>query len=252
MINHVRTLLVNETPTPEHLLGDEHIPRTYVRRAEPEAVQRLFGVLYGPTPDRVLKNYRMAQLMPLIHGSELQAISDELDPRLSYWPPRGSSEPLDWSSTNVTWSAGAPDRWHVLGNRVSTGPLVNRWTVVQVTGTEVRVVRESQPASTQIITVSGGEYDIPLHGSGAVLRTPALAPGATAGIQLNIPPALSFPGLLAAIRDSLGQEDLTALWSGHPIRTRLQPIWQESQDLGLCLGSVLLSAATLMDAQEGT
>jgi hypothetical protein len=87
MINHARTLLLNVgsgTYAPG-VLGEEYIP-TYTPIKLPPFLQLPHKILFGTNPDRVFLNYRAAELLRLLHQTELAEFLYALDPRVTYWP----------------------------------------------------------------------------------------------------------------------------------------------------------------------
>jgi len=90
MYNHARTLLLNLPGTggyfPEYP-GDELIPAEYRQQALPDYLNVFRMRLFGANPDRMLLNYRAAQLLELIAATELQSHVLALDPRLTYGDP---------------------------------------------------------------------------------------------------------------------------------------------------------------------
>ena len=68
MFNHVRTLLANrasDTHDPS-LLGEQPIP-SYRPITVPDSVQGIRRLLFGETPDAEMINYRLNQLLPIVH-----------------------------------------------------------------------------------------------------------------------------------------------------------------------------------------
>lgn len=80
MINHVRTLLQNTPPGWE---SDEYVPEDFVPMETPEAVQKVKRVLWGRTPAH---QFRIRQLMQLLHATELEEHVLAKDPRVTYLP----------------------------------------------------------------------------------------------------------------------------------------------------------------------
>lgn len=85
MINHARTLLLNALPAPGQP-GEEYIPADYKIRAVPPYLAQVRQVLLGHDTPREVQNYRVRQLMTLLHSSNLAQHIYKLDPRVTYWP----------------------------------------------------------------------------------------------------------------------------------------------------------------------
>jgi hypothetical protein len=79
MINHVRTLLQNTVPAQ----SDEYVPEDFVPMEAPEAVQKVKRILWGRTP---AYQFRIRQLMQLLHSTELEEHVLAKDPRVTYIP----------------------------------------------------------------------------------------------------------------------------------------------------------------------
>jgi hypothetical protein len=86
MINHARTLLLNQ-PGKNYqpgFIGEEYTPRNYVRRQVPSYVLFPHKILFGSNPDKVFLNFRAAELLSLIHATELSEFVHALDSRITY------------------------------------------------------------------------------------------------------------------------------------------------------------------------
>lgn len=91
MINHARTLLLNEdsrTYIP-NVLGEEYIP-DYRKIELPTYLTTARKLLFGADPDRVFANFRVQELLSFIHQTELAEFIYGLDPRVTYWPKNQS------------------------------------------------------------------------------------------------------------------------------------------------------------------
>jgi hypothetical protein len=89
MINAVRTLLLNRPaasvfdPT---LAGEEYVAGDFMPRKLPADLDRAHRYLLGFKPDRLYANYRMRQIMELLHSTELEEFVYTLDNRVTYLP----------------------------------------------------------------------------------------------------------------------------------------------------------------------
>lgn len=91
MLNHVRTLLLNQAATSPSgldygLTGSEFIPPTYAPVKLSPVLQRLRDTIYGTRPDTMMLLYRTFQLVGLLHGSELSRYMTWFDTRITYLP----------------------------------------------------------------------------------------------------------------------------------------------------------------------
>src|SRR5437879_2329940 len=92
MTNHVRTLLLNTAgPAPgDQYPGSEYIPASFQPINLTYDLASLRNVLFEPNADSALLNLRLAQIMTCIHATELNQYSQNLDPRITYYPPRSN------------------------------------------------------------------------------------------------------------------------------------------------------------------
>lgn len=88
MINHARTLLLNKPGSYYQLgvLGEEYIPADFASLYMPSYIKTPYQIIFGVNPDKVFVNYRLRELMALIHQTELAEFVYALDPRVTYWP----------------------------------------------------------------------------------------------------------------------------------------------------------------------
>jgi len=93
MINHVRTLLLNNPPIHGQIVGDEYIPADFVPIVVSSTIAKVRMGLFGARPQRRTMNYRMWQLMSLLHATELKQFMLEHDQRITYDP--GGPSPFD-------------------------------------------------------------------------------------------------------------------------------------------------------------
>lgn len=86
MINHIRTMLMNEAASVDYLsqLGAELIDPHYMKKTLPGVLGGVHRVLFGTTPDRHLLNYRSHQLLSVIEASTLRKHVTDLDSRITY------------------------------------------------------------------------------------------------------------------------------------------------------------------------
>ena len=176
MINHVRTLLLNESgPRQPDLTipGDVYIPE-FTAQVLPGALESLYTVLFGVDADYRGKLYRAAQYMAVLHSTEYERHVLSADPRVTYRPR--DSGVSRWSfGPSVTSSQGAPTAEvlppHSKASEFS-GRALLEWTVTAVTGLQVLVrdTRTGNESYTDLSLVDGSLSDIPLHGSSSVLR----------------------------------------------------------------------------------
>lgn len=89
MTNHIRTLLLDEDGRNSPGVGypgEEYVPMDFRPAAMPYGIRNAWQLLFGRSPDRAYRNYRLRQYMALIHNTELAETVLADDPRQTYWP----------------------------------------------------------------------------------------------------------------------------------------------------------------------
>jgi hypothetical protein len=88
MINHARTLLLNQSAnrTSPADAGYEYVPATYKETPLPTTLTTIHNIIFGKTPDNYFRNYRARELLSYLHQTELADHVYRLDPRVTYWP----------------------------------------------------------------------------------------------------------------------------------------------------------------------
>lgn len=153
MLNHLRTLLLNEDGSaglPEGVFAEEHVPAEYRPVLENSAIRKVRNTLFGTRADRSAKNYRLRQIMPLLHSRELEEYVLALDPRISYWPPRDTSTYSEQFKVQITQTRSAD-----VANLSGPFDLVTIWFAIPgpLTGTAAEVSTSFVPATIYAGTV---------------------------------------------------------------------------------------------------
>lgn len=100
MINHVRTLLLNQDGDgAAQGPGEEYTPPSYLAAELPAELQKVRDVLFGASPDRRMLLYRVRQFMAILHSTPLSPFVTMDDPRITY---RLDAEPGLQPSLEVT------------------------------------------------------------------------------------------------------------------------------------------------------
>jgi hypothetical protein len=173
VINHVRCLLLNITGIgfQPGIPGEEYVDPDFRALNLPPRLATIRRFLFGQNPDRAMLNYRLRQIMTILHSCELVDHVLALDPRITYWPPRTSSSfnKADFKTT-VVQTAGAPANLYVQGPQqlTSSDKLVFGWIVSVIDSTTVRV-QQLMPPFNEIEnwyeTTAGLSSQIALPGS---------------------------------------------------------------------------------------
>jgi hypothetical protein len=255
VVNHCRTLLLNqareaygaETP------GEEVVPAEFRPRRLGSAAARVRAALFGEQPDRYRLNYRLAQLMPFVHASDLHPVSVADDPRLTYWPPTATWQPFAGvagaaSARARTAEAEAGDL-AVTGAFVGDGPLLHRWRVTRTAADEVEVRRlavQAPPTTLQVSFPGNRSEQFPLDGTG-LAATLAGAEGASWEVTAVLIPRPGLVGVLARLDRTLSDAVALDLFVG-PYGPDLRRAWRshpepETRLAAACLGLAAATAA---------
>jgi hypothetical protein len=86
--NLVRTLLLNEARGAygPDFFGEEYVSLDYLARQLPTAMRKTRAALFGGDPDRHMLNFRLHQLMQVMHSTEAAEYMTFVDPRITYLP----------------------------------------------------------------------------------------------------------------------------------------------------------------------
>jgi hypothetical protein len=84
MINHVRTLLANAPANTAD--GWEYVPADFTPRQLSSTISRIRRFVFGLQPTPTALNYRLRQVMQLLHATELETYVLAKDPRVTYLP----------------------------------------------------------------------------------------------------------------------------------------------------------------------
>lgn len=147
MINHARTLLANlDGPGVLQQPGDEFIPGTYRKLQLPGYLVGLRSILFGTAPDRMFINYRVRQLMTMLHTTELAEFVTDLDNRVTYWPStkRDFFDETVFVPRLTVVNVHAPSRVYIRGVPTADealGRLNELWAITLIGGNRVRITK---------------------------------------------------------------------------------------------------------------
>lgn len=259
MINHIRTLLLNQ-PRGAYgpdFPGEEYVPATYRARSLPTSLRKARAVLFGADPDRYMLNYRLRQLLPVLHETELEEYVLEKDSRTTYWPLRGEEFFRGAFGTTI-------DTLNNLGSPLLTpigellpheedGRLHHRWHVTVISATNVEVKRIATPLQEAIYSYTLTDNlsnQIPLLGSSLsfVFRGGV---GSEWIVEIVARPRKSTGDLLAALKRSLTEVDEIQIFgtvNREPFLT-LRNLWRRHDKYPYQLGALLLALALRTEEQ---
>jgi hypothetical protein len=254
MVNHVRCLLLNLDGTgfQPGIPGEEFVDPSFRALTLPPALKNLRRFVFGPDPDRVMLNYRLCQIMTMIHSCELADFITALDPRITYWPPRpAGSFDKNAFGTTVLQTAGAPANLYVQGPRRLTAmsQLLYAWEVSVVDNANVSVRRLTTPFDEQTVpytSAAGLSSQVQLTGS-PLLAVFNPVPGAVWVIRSIARPAYGPEDVVIAVDHAMSLTGYDDLFAGdEPYRT-FGNLWTSQVGVPYRLGALALALAYRCD-----
>lgn len=250
MINHARTLLMNRTvAVPDYaFLGEEYVPPEFHALALPGFLTAPARILLGDDPDREFMNYRLRQLMTVLHSTPFVAHALELDSRFTYATGEDSTlfaETL--FRPTIVQTAGAPAAVTVLGLPTSPdaqGRIRNSYGL-EILGSTISVVRETPPAAQAFPTytvTAGLSSPVPLLPTGYYLLIASAEVGASWVIEVKTRPQRSLGDLTMALAN-IGEPNLLALFGTAKTEPYLtfRNLWNDHPNMAYKLSGFLLA-----------
>lgn len=248
MINHVRTLLMNRGREGHPLTesGEEYIPYEYVPHVLNRTLLLVQQVLFGNNPDRLFLNYRMRQIMQMMHATPL---ADDLlvdDKRITYLPFKKDLFD-DVFRLTVTQVAGPEVVVHIRGEHVanmSSGLTRQLWDVEVLGAGVVKVIKRLGKPQEVVVTITRDE-PVPLIGSDIKIYLHDAPVGYQARIEAVARPELDISQALSNISMGLGENGLTDIFptiASEPLVT-WKRIWNDHTDAAVRFTALLLAIA---------
>lgn len=255
MINHARTLLLNETAAGRPALGEngeEYIPPRFLRTQYPGYLTRLRNIFLGSGSDPLYQNYRLAQLMAVAHSNDVcRDLILGLDSRITYNPVKAGFEQYI-SGDLVTALNPKGMTLELVGYGQAddrSGRAAFSWRV-QTDGTDTLRVRSSWNNNivehTLVLTDNRSQL-LPLeNGLNLRLYVPAGAwdAGAFWEVTSNTRPQTDLGTLLARAR-SAGAESIGSVFLNTP--ASYWNLWKRGQTLPDQLGGLLAAMVSKAD-----
>ena len=174
MVNHARNLLLNTRRSQlVGLPGVEYIPPEFVPRQLNGPASLVYKTLFGAQPDSLKLNYRVQELLRLIHNTELEEFLYWQDTRVTYLP---FNDQLFEVAVGGAVQTLAGDTSLFIGGEAPVeyrGALYSRWRVL-ATAADTLDIQQSYPVS--VATTESLVFDtalsnpIPLPNTGMTLR----------------------------------------------------------------------------------
>lgn len=251
MYNHARTLLMNVDGSDRHFAnypGDELVPGVFRNLQLPTYLDTVRMRLFGALPDRMMLNYRVAQLLRMIEATELQEHILELDSRLTY---NNDSQQLFLDETFQPqvnrYRGSSSDILTLIGQAIapdSSGRSRYEYRVT-IDGTNILIERLTPPTSIleEAITLTDGLSQVlPLPFSGYKIRVNTTTPGAAWLVNGYLRPQVSMSALEKGLR-SIGEPYLLQLFGSSPEEPYLtfRNCWRDHPEFAYRLGGLVLA-----------
>lgn len=252
MINHVRTLILNENganrPAPDFFM-EEYVDPKYGQLSLPAYLAQARTPLFGDGADTSYKNYILRLVMTLLHSTEFASYVYALDPRVTYLNrPSVVGTPNVLTATPTNGLAVTGDA-EIVGTPDSTPQRVQwDWDVEVLSGGppiyQVRVSRR-QPYESAIFSVgfADGHSDlIPLSGQAQLFFRfkSTMTIGETWAASATILPTVNVSDIVAACEKSVDTGQLFG--NTDPFKT-FGELWRKHVYLNYRLSGYLLAVA---------
>lgn len=263
MINHVRTLLLNQSSSQAQSVafpGEEYVPLGFAPVTLTPGLKRVVDILFGQNPDRAMMNYRLRQYMTLIHGVPiLDAHVKTLDSRITYLPSRDTTlvRASDYTVNVLQIPSGSARTLLLSGDVYSLSDpsrLRHVWTLEILSSSTVKVTKNTTPTDMVVenfSTVDGLTSAIPLVGSPlSVYLDPEV--GLKWVVEIYYRPAASLIDVAERI-ERLDNSTLTELFGrGQEPFATYRKLWTDTNALGLAtkLGSFVLALAYRLEERR--
>lgn len=248
MINHVRTLLLNCGRAGHSVQepGEEYIPEGFIPRQLTPPLRLIRNTLFGGVPDRLFMNYRMRQIMQLMHATVLAVDITADDPRVTYLPFKQDFF-NDVFKTTIEQVAGPARRFDVVGthtSNMSSGIARQLWEVSVLEGGLVNVTkRRGTPETREHYVVT--DVAVPLHGSELQIYLHNALAGTSLRIESLARPAFDVATVLtgsAAVVEQYGFDEIFPTIAAEPVAT-WKRVWLEHPDSAMKFTAMLLAIA---------
>ena len=248
MINHVRTLLMNRKRDGAALTdyGEEYIAENFVPRKLDQPLQLVHSILFGTKPDRLFINYRMRQLLQLIHATPLAEDIVNDDSRITYLPFK--TDLFDAAfRPKVTRIAGPPSQVNVSGEHaanMSIGLAKQLWDLEVIGAHTVTIQkRYGQIETATAVFNNGTPVVLPSSNISVYLHNPAV--GYKIQITATARPFNDLSQVIGDITNSLnasGMQDIFPMNAPEPVATWYK-IWNNHETAAMRFTALLLAIA---------
>ena len=236
MINHVRTILFNRTRAGAGLdqPGEEYIQTGFTPRILTPTMESVSRVLLGGDTSRSALNYRMHQIMQVMHATPLEVDITAKDSRITYLPFKDDlfTGPYDLQYNSATWSYGfvAPGdsriqatdkylRFFTNNNpAMPAEPAHKRWLVhrVPTSGVDFRVTQLHAPFTSVDVPSVTNDTSLPLVGTNMTFKIQNVSGNAYFEIVAKSRPVFDLADTFRLVLQIMGESGLREIFSSMP------------------------------------
>lgn len=255
MINHVRTLLLNEPG--ERIPAGAHRSEAYIPLFKPVVLDtplmKVYEVLYGTDPDYEGKLFRTAQYMAILHSTEFVEYVTALDPRITYDPLRPNLFDQSYGTTVATSGAATLTVLGVWQEPAFKGRMRSDW-VVTLAGSQMTARHvQSGYEYTQLLTFTPAgaseRFHLPKCDLDALITQAAPVVSQRWDILQRVPVSEDLGEVLTRLDDMSGasQRALLGVDSAEPY-VSFRNMFETGRTLPFRMSGVLLALAYRMEA----
>jgi len=248
--NYIRTLLLNEAIGLPDTLAEEYVSPDYVPRQLPKEFEKVRRILFGGAPDRQMLNFRLYQLMQLLHATELEEYVLQHDDRITYLPFDRDELFNSAFGSEVTPTPGVTGELTVIGDLEpdqANGLLFHHWRILVINANTVSITKytPTSVSTTETYTLTNGRsQNIELPDSTLQFNFVGGA-GDEWTIESTARPTRGMAEILATLEASLSSDDEDAIFG----RAKVEPYltfwncWNSHEQYAYQLGGLLLAIA---------
>jgi hypothetical protein len=236
--------------------GEEAVPKSFRELEYPTFIEDVRQKLFGSNPDRSMLNYRLRQLMEVLHSTDdLAGHVRDFDPRITYTDSLRTDIFAEESFQPViTQIAGASADLHVQSGPTApdlTGRVFHQYTVSTISDATARVRQDTPPVKESIFDYtfnSGISSRIDLFDSGYGVLLSTNTTGTAWKFEVRNRPTFDVGQIVEDIA-TLGEPLFLQLFGVAPEEPMLTffQLWDKNKETAFRLGGLLLALATRAD-----
>jgi len=239
MINHYRTILLNESGSKNQDMtypGEEYVDPSFTKKKITSKLDTVRKLLLGQSPDRAFINYRLKQITTMWHDSILKDEVVSADNRITYWPLDTSVNSNINMFGTITIEGSEKIRLAPSIRPVSSGSGRSMWLLDAKVESGVCTVIDEKTKEIKYIPAKGVFFDF---GNNIILNLP------NGGYRIT---AIGVPsediGQVLVDCDLVKDTDIEfELFTGND---SLKEIWRRSDYISERLGAISLALAKKM------